>query len=191
VLGALCAIAFVVEGGIENWSALFLETEHDASPAAGGLGPGLFAAAMVAGRSLGHGLEARIGDRVLLATGGVVAASGLVVVATSPGLAPALAGFVLGGLGISVAAPTLFGAAGRGASDEERGTAVSSVTTISYLGFLGGPPLIGAVSGALDLRAGMGLLAGIAVLLAGATASLGRDALPLRRLQHPPRGHVP
>jgi MFS family permease len=191
VLGALCAIAFVVEGGIENWSALFLETEHDASPAAGGLGPGLFAAAMVTGRSLGHGLEARIGDRVLLATGGVVAASGLVVVATSTGLPPALAGFVLGGVGISVAAPTLFGAAGRGASDEERGTAVSSVTTISYLGFLGGPPLIGAISGALDLRAGMALLAGIAVLLAGATASLGRDALPLRRLQHPPRGHVP
>jgi len=66
VLGALCAVAFVVESGIENWSALFLETEHGASPAAGGLGPGLFAAAMVAGRTLGQGLEVRIGDGTLL-----------------------------------------------------------------------------------------------------------------------------
>jgi MFS family permease len=191
LLGSLCAVAFVVESGIENWSALFLENEHEASPSASGLGPGLFAAAMVAGRTLGHGLEARIGDRVVLAAGALVAGSGLVLAAASPGIPLALAGFVLGGGGISVAAPTLFGAAGRGASDADRGTAVASVTTVSYLGFLGGPPLIGAVSGALDLRAGMAMLAGIAVLLAAATASLGASALPLRRLQHPSRGHVP
>jgi MFS family permease len=191
LLGSLCAIAFVVEGGIENWSALFLETEHDASPAAGGLGPGLFAAAMVLGRSLGHGLEARIGSLPLLAGGAVVAAAGLLLAAVTQALPLALAGFLLGGVGISVAAPTLFGAAGRGASDAERGSAVASVTTVSYLGFLCGPPLIGAVSGAFDLRAGIGLLAGIAAVLAVATASFGGDALPLRRLQHPPRGQLP
>jgi hypothetical protein len=44
------------------------------------------------------------------------------------------------------------------------------VTTISYLGFLAGPPLIGAVSGALSLRAGIGLLAAIALLLAACAA---------------------
>ena len=191
LLGALCAIAFVVEGGIENWSALFLESEHGASPAAAGFGPGLFAAAMVTGRVLGRSLEARIGDRLLLASGGVVAGVGLSLAAVSPSIVLALVGFVLGGAGISVAAPTLFGAAGRGASDVERGTAVASVTTVAYLGFLGGPPLIGAVSGALDLRAGMALLAGIALLLSAATASLAGGALPLRRLQHPARGDVP
>jgi MFS family permease len=191
LLGALCAVAFVVEGGIENWSALFLETVHDASPAAGGLGPGLFAAAMVAGRVLAQGLEARIGDRILLAAGALVAAGGLLLAAVSPSIAIALAGFVLGGAGISVAAPTLFGAAGRGASDAERGSSVASVTTVAYLGFLAGPPLIGAVSGAVDLRVGIALLGGIAVLLAAATASFGGSALPLRRLQHPARGDVP
>jgi MFS family permease len=191
LLGALCAVAFVVEGGIENWSALFLETVHDASPAAGALGPGLFAAAMVAGRVLAQGLEARIGDRILLAACALVAAGGLLLAAVSPSIAIALAGFVLGGAGISVAAPTLFGAAGRGASDAERGSSVASVTTVAYLGFLAGPPLIGAVSGAVDLRVGMALLGGIAVLLAAATASFGGSALPLRRLQHPARGDVP
>jgi MFS family permease len=191
VLGALCAVAFVVEGGIENWSALFLETEHDASAAASGLGPGLFAAAMVSGRTLAHWLEARIGDRILLAGGALVAAAGLVLAAASTGIPLALTGFVLGGGGISIAAPTLFGAAGRGASDADRGSAVASVTTVSYLGFLAGPPLIGAVSGAGGLRVGMVALAGIALLLAAATASWGRSALPLRRLQHPARGQLP
>ena len=54
--------------------------------------------------------------------------------------------------------------------------------------------LIGAVSGAASLRAGIGLLAAIALLLAVSAAreTLGRHpwsrALPLRRLQHPACG---
>ena len=191
LLGGLCAVAFVVESGIENWSALFLESELDASPAVSGLGPGLFAAAMVAGRSLGQGLQGRTADRTLLVGGALTAAGGLALAALAPGIPAALAGFLLGGAGISLAAPTLFGAAGRGAHEAERGSAVASVTTLAYLGFLTGPPLIGAVSGAFDLRAGMAMLAGIGVLLALATASLAGDALPVRRLQHPARREVP
>jgi MFS family permease len=188
LLGVLCGVAFVVESGIENWSALFLETELDASPAVGGLGPGVFAAAMVAGRSLGHWLEAVVGDRLLLVGGAVTAGGGLALAAVAPAVPVALLGFGLGGAGISVAAPTLFGAAGRGAPDVERGSAVATVTTVSYLGFLTGPPLMGVVSGALDLRAGTAMLAAVALLLAAATASFARDALPLRRLQHSSRG---
>jgi MFS family permease len=191
VLGGLCAVAFIVESGIENWSALFLEDELDATPAVSGLGPGLFAAAMVTGRTLGQGLEARVGDRVLLVGGALIASGGVALAAAAPAVPVALVGFALGGAGISVAAPTLFGAAGRGASDDERGSAVASVTTVAYLGFLTGPFLIGTVSGALGLRAGMAMLAGIAVLVALATASLAGDALPVRRLQHPPRGQLP
>jgi MFS family permease len=178
----------VVEGGIENWSALFLETELDASPALSALGPGLFAASMVTGRLLGQWLEVLLGDRLLFVGGTAVAGGGLVLAALAPALPLALLGFALGGAGISVAAPIVFGSAGRGADDEERGSAVASVTTISYLGFLLGPPLVGAVSGALNLRAGLGLLAGIALLLSLAAASFGGDALSVRRLQHPSRG---
>ncbi|MEO8289793.1 MAG: MFS transporter [Gaiellaceae bacterium] len=190
ILGLLCGLAFVVESGIEHWSALFLETELDASPAFAGLGPAFFAAAMVAGRGLGQGLGIRFGDRTLLAGGALVSGCGLAVVATATAVPVAVAGFFLGGAGISVAAPVLFGAAGRGATGLERGSAVAGVTTVSYLGFLSGPPLIGLVSGALDLRAGIGLLAGIAVLTSVAASSLRADALSLRRVQHPARGRA-
>jgi MFS family permease len=189
VLGLLCGIAFVVESGIEHWSALFLETELDASPALAGLGPGFFAAAMVLGRGLGQGLGSRFGDRLLLAGGAALSACGLAVAASATVVPVALAGFFLGGAGISVAAPVFFGAAGRGSAEEERGSSVASVTTVAYLGFICGPPLIGLVSGALDLRAGIALLAGIALVTSAAAASLG-GALPLRRLQHPARGSV-
>jgi MFS family permease len=184
VLGLLCGLAFMIEGGIENWSALYLETDLDASPAVSALGPGSFAAAMVAGRLLGQWLELRVGDRRLLSVGALVGSGGLFLAAVAPAVPLALLGFAIGGAGVSVAAPTLFGAAGRGASDAERGSAVASVTTISYLGFLVGPPLIGAVSGATDLRVGIGLLAGIALVLAVAAAS-ARRSLPGGGGRHP------
>jgi MFS family permease len=184
VLGLLCGLAFMIEGGVENWSALYLETDLNASPTVSALGPGSFAAAMVGGRLLGQWLELRVGDRRLLSVGALVGSGGLFLAAVAPAVPLALLGFAIGGAGVSVAAPTLFGAAGRGASDAERGSAVASVTTISYLGFLVGPPLIGAVSGATDLRVGIGLLAGIALVLAGAAAS-ARRALPDGRGRHP------
>jgi MFS family permease len=190
VLGLLCGVAFVVESGIENWSALFLQDELDASPAATGLGPGLFAVAMVLGRTAGQGLEERVGERRLFTAGAALAGIGLAVAAAAPTLPVAVFGFFLGGAGISVAAPIAFGSAGRGAGPGERGSAVASVTTVAYLGFLAGPPLIGGVSGAAGLRAGIGLLAAVAVLLALVTASLAGSALPLRRKQHPARGQL-
>jgi MFS family permease len=190
VLGLLCGVAFVVESGIENWSALFLQDELDASPAATGLGPGFFAVAMVIGRTAGQGLEGRLGERRLFTAGAALAGLGLAVAASAPTLPVAIFGFFLGGAGISVAAPIAFGSAGRGADPGERGSAVASVTTVAYLGFLAGPPLIGAVSGGAGLRAGIGLLAVVAALLALATASLAGGALPLRRQQHSARGEL-
>ena len=181
-LGLLCAVAFVVESGIEHWSALFLESELGASPALGGLGPAFFAAAMVAGRALGQTLELRVGEWRLLAGGAVVAAAGLALAASAPVVPVAITGFFLGGAGISVAAPTLFGAAGRSAREEERGSSIAAVTTISYLGFLGGPPLVGAVSEGVGLRGGIATLAIVGVVLAVAAASF-RGALSLRRVQ--------
>jgi MFS family permease len=189
LLGLLCGVAFVVESGIEHWSALFLETELDASPALAGLGPAFFAGAMVLGRIFGHRLQARVGDAVLLAGGGLLAAAGLAVAASASSPAVGVIGFFFGGAGVSVAAPVFFGAAGRDAAERERGSAVATVTTISYLGFLTGPILVGAVSSGFDLRAGIALLAGAAVVLALASASFAR-ALPLRRIEPAARGGV-
>src|SRR5688500_8376035 len=59
VLAALCALAFLVEDAIQNWSALHIERGLGASPAVGGAAPGVFAGAMFIGRSLGQRLGAR------------------------------------------------------------------------------------------------------------------------------------
>ena len=106
-LGILCAVAFVVEGGIESWSALFLERELDASPAVSGLGPGVFGASMAVGRFYGQGT--RLGERTLLVGSGLLAAGGCFLAAVSPSAPVALVGLALGGAGVALYAPIVFG----------------------------------------------------------------------------------
>ena len=172
VLGVVALIAFVVEGGLESWSALFLERDLAASPAVSALGPGLFALTMAFGRGAGQLLGGMLGDRRLLGIGALVAALGAGLAASSHATGLALAGFALAGAGISVAAPILFGAAGRGLPGAQQGSAVGTVTMIGYTGFLIGPALMGTVSGAAGLRAGLVMLAGTALLLAAGSRSL-------------------
>jgi MFS family permease len=188
LLGVLCGVAFVVESGIEYWSALFLETELDASPAVGGLGPGVFAAAMVAGRSLGHWLEAVVGDRLLLVGGAVTAAGGLALAAVAPAVPVALLGFGLGGVGNLAGGAHALRGSGAGCPRRRAGERGGNRDDRVLPRVPDRRSTHGVVSGAFDLRAGTAMLAAVALLLAAATASFARDALPLRRLQHPSRG---
>jgi MFS family permease len=174
VVGAVLAVAFLVESGLEGWSALFLERTLDSNPAISGLGPGLFAAAMATGRLLAQNVQRpSVATRMLFA--GVAAAAGLIVSATAQHALVALAGFVIAGAGLALSAPTLFGVAGRLGGAGGRGSALSTVAILGYLGFLVGPPLIGAVSSASSLRGGFLFLCAMAVVLA-ACASLLRES---------------
>lgn len=168
-VGLVAAVAFVVEGSLESWSALFLDRVHHVSPATAGLGPGVFAAAMAAGRFAGQGLG-RLDDRTLLGGGAAAAIAGCVLVAASPSTAAALAGFAVGGAGISLAAPVLFGAAGR--SRASAGSAVATVTSLGYVGFLVGPPLFGGTAQAVGLRAAFLVIAGAAAVVVAAAPRL-------------------
>src|SRR5207253_5116247 len=173
VVGFVLALAFVVESGLEGWSALFLERVLDSSPAVSGLGPGLFAGAMATGRVLAQKVErSSVPGRMLFA--GLAAAAGLVLVATAQHPIAALAGLVVAGAGLALSAPTLFGLAGRIGGAGGGGSALSTVAILGYRGFLAGPALIGAVSGASSLRDGFLFLCAVAVLLAACAPALRR-----------------
>jgi MFS family permease len=172
LLGSLCALAFAIEGGVEGWSALHLEQTLGAGPAVGGLGPGVFAAGMVAGRLSAQALGQHVSDRLLLGGAATVGGGGMALAALAPSAGVALLGFALAGLGMSVAAPTLFGLAGRGAGEGARATAIATVATIGYLALLLGPPLVGLVAELASLRAGLALLALLGFVLAAGSLAL-------------------
>jgi hypothetical protein len=171
VIGLLGTATFVVEGGTESWSALFLARVHGASPTVSGLGPGVFGASMAAGRFFGQA-AGRIGDRTLLVGGAVVGTAGCLLAALSPNAELGLVGFAIGGAGVSLNAPIIFGLAGR---RPDAATAVATVTTIGYLGILAGPPLVGLVAQASSLRVSFIVLAAIAAAVAAAATRLRID----------------
>ena len=174
VLGALCALAFVLENALQSWSAVYLETVLGATPAVSGLGPGLFAAAMFTGRALAQAAGRHATDSALIAIAGLAAAAGMSAAALATRPSVALAAFVTGGAGLGLVAPTLFGAAGRAVGEGQRGAAVSTVTTLGYLGFLVGPPLVGAVAEVAGLRGSLMLMAGLGLVLATCALALRR-----------------
>jgi hypothetical protein len=96
------AVAFVVENAWQSWAAVHLRGELGASPGAAALGPAAFATAAMAGRLLAQPLAGRVPDRVMLATGAVVAAGASLLAATAQTVPVALAGIAGAGLGTSV-----------------------------------------------------------------------------------------
>jgi len=183
-LGAIAFAVLLAEGSMIDWSAIYLRDV--AGPEAersgvGALGYAAFSITMAAGRFAGDRLVARVGPPALLRGSALLGAGGLglgLLVGTPAG---AIAGFAVLGLGLSTVVPVVFSAAGRalppGADrpgPDGAGPAISAVSTIGYLGFLAGPPLIGLVAEAVGLPVALG---GVAVLVA-TIPLLARAAAP-------------
>jgi MFS family permease len=62
------------------------------------------------------------------------------------------------GFGVSSVVPLVYGAAGK-SKKLSAGVAIAAVSTIGFLGFLIGPPLIGIVAGATSLRISFSIIA--------------------------------
>ena len=73
-------------------------------------------------------------------------------------------GVICVGCGLSVVVPVVFRAGGR-MPGIPRGAALATLATLSYSGFLVGPPAIGCLAHYIGLRAGLALVAVLAVIL--------------------------
>ena len=174
VFGGLCALAYVVENAWQSWGAVHLDTSLHAAPALASSAPAVFAAAAATGRISGNALLKRVRPAQLVVAGGAVAAVGTVIAAAAGNAWLALVGIGIAGLGTSVCAPTIIGMAGAWAGPDRRAGAISTVTTIAYLGFLLGPAAVGAASSAWSLPAALGCVAVLAVLVATLGPVAGR-----------------
>lgn len=159
-IGLLCTIAYVAEGAMMDWSAVFLVQARGLEHGPAGLGFALFSLAMAAGRLAGDRLTARLGAVRMLRLGALLACAGFLAAVVLPWAVAGLAGFLLVGLGLSNIVPLLFSAAGR-LPGHTPGQAIAAVATLGYAGLLAGPAVIGFVAQLLGLPltlAGLGLL---------------------------------
>jgi len=187
-LGAICFCAFLTEGALADWSAVWLHDKAAASEARAALGYAVFAGAMTAMRLAGDHLLAWFGSvrllRLLTALGAAALAGALVLARVDT----AMIALVLLGLGMATVVPTAFAAAGRRADalaggvagEASSARAVALLSGFGYSGLLMGPPLIGWLAQATSLTWALGLL----VLLVAVVVAL----VPLLDERVPRRG---
>ncbi|WP_344462098.1 MFS transporter [Kitasatospora kazusensis] len=166
LVGAVGAMALLMENSVEQWGAIHLRQQLGAGPFLASCGPAAYMAGLSAGRMLAQWRGSQVGDRLLVTLGGILGGAGLAVAAAGWNPAWTLAGFALAGVGLAPVVPTLLGAVGRAVGPDRRSEVISTVTTVSYAGFLGSPPLVGALAGALGLSAALGIVALGGVLVA-------------------------
>ena len=145
VLGTLAALGLIAEGAIYDWSVLYLQQELGSPQKQAALAYASFSAAMAATRFGGDALRARFAPALLLRGSALVAAAAmsLVLFTDTPWLA--LVGFAGVGVGFANVVPILFAASARVPGiDPARG--IASVSALAYLGFMGGPPVIGLLA---------------------------------------------
>jgi predicted MFS family arabinose efflux permease len=172
LMGIACFFCFMAEGGASDWSAKLVADDLGGSAALGAIAYAVFAAGMGCGRLVADRLWARWGAVGLLRRSGALAGVGFAA-GLATGTAPlAIVGFLALGLGLSGVAPTLF-RAGADQPGVPTGPGLAAVSSLGYLGFLAGPPLVGAVAQASSLRAAATLLAlaGLLVLLMAPVAA--------------------
>ncbi|CAG4998090.1 Inner membrane protein YbjJ [Dyadobacter sp. CECT 9275] len=166
-LGLIGFCAMVCEGAMFDWSGVYFQEAVHVPSNMTTLGYVAFMATMTGGRFTGDWLANRIGRRKMLQLSGVLMATGLAIAVFFPYLVSATFGFLLVGFGVSSVVPLVYSAAGR-STTMSAGMALAAVSSISFIGFLIGPPLIGIVAQFADLRwsfAIVGILASMTAVL--------------------------
>lgn len=172
-LGIIAFCSMICEGAMFDWSGVYFKKVVMAEPAWLGAGYTAFMLTMALGRFVADGFTHRFGLKNTLKISGLLTATGLLLAVLMPGLWTAILGFLLVGAGVSSVVPLVYSEAGR-SKVLSPGVALAAVSTIGFLGFLIGPPLIGFVAGAFSLRASFSIIAlmGLCVTLVASRAKL-------------------
>ncbi len=171
LLGAIVLACMLCEGAAADWSAVYLHDSLGTSAAVAALGYAAFSVTMVVGRLSGDRLLARVPPRTILPLLAAVATVGMSVALVIGGPVAALVGFATLGIGIALVIPAAFTTAGR-LPGVHPGAAVAVVSSIGWVGFVAGPPLIGHLAEAVSLPVAFILLP----VLTGAIALVVRTS---------------
>lgn len=159
-LGMIAFSCMVCEGSMFDWSGVYFQKVVEAPVALTTLGYTAFMATMAGGRFVGDKIVTRFGKQKVLQASGMVIAAGLLTAVVFPTIIAATAGFLLVGFGVSSVIPLVYSAAGK-SKTLSPGAALTAVSSIGFLGFLLGPPIIGFIAQASSLRWSLTLIAAL------------------------------
>jgi len=149
--GIIAFCCLVCEGTMFDWSGIYFQQAVKAPSQFISLGYAAFMGCMAAGRFFADKLIMKIGAVRMLQAAGIIIAAGLSIAIIYPSLVVATIGFMFVGFGVSSVVPIVYSLSGK-SSSMNAGQAIAAVSTVGFAGFLIGPPMIGFISEATNIR---------------------------------------
>jgi MFS family permease len=150
-LGVIGFFSMASEGMMFDWSGIYFKDVVRVPPSLVILGYTSFMIMMASGRFMADYVTSKIGRKRLLQICGIMISTGLYTAVIFPYLVTSTIAFMVVGLGVSSIVPSVYSAAGKH-TKVPPGIALATVASVSFLGFLMGPPMIGYISQAAGLR---------------------------------------
>ncbi|MCC8407385.1 MFS transporter [Mucilaginibacter sp. UR6-1] len=158
LLGVIAFSGLMCEGAMVDWGGIYFKEIVHAQKAWIGAGYTAYMCTMAGGRFVADFFTARFGMKKMLQMSGALIAAGLLLSVIFPQLYTAIAGFFIVGFGVSSIIPLVYGEAGK-STTMSAGVALAAVSTVGFLGFLLGPPIIGFAAAATNLRVSYTIIA--------------------------------
>lgn len=156
-LGVIGFCCMASEGVMFDWSGVYFKDIVKAPGALVILGYTSFMVMMASGRFIGDKLIHKYGAKKVLQFSGCAISTGLFLAVLFPYIIPCTLSFMLVGIGVSSVVPTVYSTAGKN-KKVPTSIALTTVSSVSFLGFLMGPPLIGHIAELTSLKYSFGLI---------------------------------
>lgn len=170
----ICFVSMACENTMYDWSGIYFENILKASPKLTSAAFVFFATAVTLGRLFGDFGVMRFGTKKILLYSGILLTAGFAICFMLPYAYPTILGYVLIGFGVSCVVPLVFSIAGRN-PDLDSGTAITSISTIGYFGFLLVPPMVGVISEYLSMKWAFLVMAVLGVLMIFMVNKIGEN----------------
>jgi MFS family permease len=165
LLGVIGFCCMASEGIMFDWSGVYFKDIVKAPGPLVVIGYTSFMIMMASGRFLGGRLIDKFGRKKVMQISGVMISLGLYMAVIFPYIIPCTIAFMIVGLGVSTVIPTLYSIAGKHPTIPT-GEALTAVSSVSFLGFLIGPPVIGHISELFGLQFSFAFIGMFGVLIA-------------------------
>lgn len=170
-LGIIGFFSMATEGAMFDWSGVYFKEIVHAPEKFVVVGYASFMIMMAIGRFVGDGVIRKLGRKRTLQYSGILMFVGMITSVVFPQFIVCTLAFMLVGIGVACNVPSIYSIAGQN-KNVPSGVALAMVSSISYLGFLMGPPLIGYIAEVFSLRYSYGVFACFGLLMVGMVGRL-------------------
>jgi fucose permease len=170
----ICFACMACENTMYDWSANYFKVQVNPDKTMYTAALEVFLTAVTIGRFAGDRIVNNIGIKKVLRFSGILIFCGLAITVALPYMVTVAIGYILVGFGVSCVVPMVFSLAGK-SKHMSSSSALASISTVGYMGFIIIPPFVGWVAKAASLRLSFGIVTFFGLLIVYLVSKIKED----------------